>query len=412
MSGRDSDSSIAKVGVIGTSKRAGSYFRHLSREVADAVQVAALADPDTDNRRKFEKLICPDSGPRHYSSGTAMLNEEEELDAVVIASPNAFHAEDAVQVISRGIPLLLEKPVAISVADCARLWEAHQRTPRSNIFVGFVLRYTPFYVKVKEIVGSGILGGILTIDVDESVGTYVTSVLHQGWRRHDTTSGGFIVEKCCHDMDIINWLVSATPERVFSIGRRTHFVPRPASERHSRFDVVDVPRGDMDYGDAGVESKFFVPGGGSPYDISADSPDHQAVMIEYSQGTLCTLTAVMGQPRPTRRIRIYGSNGSLSGDIEESRITIDMPHRTGNGWAREEIRVDAEATGHHGGDTVIQDAFWSTVTGGESVGSRAGVKEGIESVLVGIAAEQARASGQPVLMSPLREEVFGVAAHQ
>ncbi|WP_166354155.1 Gfo/Idh/MocA family protein [Phytoactinopolyspora limicola] len=396
----------ARVGVIGTSKRAASYFRSLSDELRAEVQVAALADPNGSNRRKFEELICPGSTPQHYGDSASML-ADGPLDAVVIASPNSVHAEDAEQVMSRGIRLLLEKPVAVSVEECARLWNVYQQRPETQVFVGFVLRYTCFYEKIKQLIDAGSLGEILAIDADENVGTYVTNALHSGWRKNDAMSGGFIVEKCCHDLDILNWLVGAKAERVFSIGRRTHFVPRPASEQHPRFAAVEVPGNNMDYGDKSLEAMFFVAEDSSPYQANIASPDHQSVMVEYQQGTICTLTAVIGQPRPTRRIRIYGSDGSLSGDIDESRIFVDRPARVGNGWTREEIPVDAPSNGHHGGDGVIREAFWNAVTGRSAEGSRAGLKEGIESVLVGIAAERSRASGQPVMMAPMREEVFG-----
>ncbi|WP_129665664.1 Gfo/Idh/MocA family oxidoreductase [Phytoactinopolyspora endophytica] len=394
----------ARVGVIGTSKRAASYVRNLGDY--SGIHVAAIADPNERNRSRFERLVGGLSGLRQYDDGASMFRDEL-LDAVVIASPNAFHAEDAVRAMSKGIPMLLEKPVAVSVEQCVQLWREHERLAGRQVFVGFVLRYTPFYAKIKEIIDSGFLGEILSIEADENVGTYVTSVLHSGWRRNDRISGGFIVEKCCHDIDVLNWLVGAQPVRVFSMGTRSHFVPRPHNEQHPRFLAADVLRNGMDYGDTGLAATFFEAEDQSPYEVGATFPDHQSVMIEYAQGTLCTLTAVMGQPRPTRRIRIYGSDGALSGDIQESCIVLDRPDESGNRWTRSEIAIVADSSGHHGGDQAIQDAFWRTVGGvGESC-ARAGLKEGIDAVLVAIAAEQSRISGESVLMSPLHEQVFG-----
>ncbi len=118
-------------------------------------------------------------------------------------------------------------------------------------------------------------------------------------------------------------------------------------------------------------------------------------MLEYEDGVLINFMACHGQPRATRRLRAFGSNGSLEGDIDRGVILHDVPHEAHLG--AETLRHDIvfDDSGHHGADSVINDAFWKAAAGGE-VENLAGVREGIEAVLVGIAAEQSKRSGRPV----------------
>jgi predicted dehydrogenase len=309
---------------------------------------------------------------------------------------------------ARGVHILLEKPVAITVEDCCRLWQASRSSARpASVTVGFVLRYTPFYSKVKELISSGAIGSILAIDADENLGTDLTNLFHKGWRRDDRLAGGFMVEKCCHDFDILNWLTDAHVEQVFSMAKRTHFVPCPASGRSRRFDVpIDRRVDDADFGNREINEAFFTPSPGSPYDFPTDAPDHQAVLLDFDQGALGSFMACMGQPRTNRRLRVFGTDGSLEGDIAESRIVVHKPHNRGNGWEVAVHHVEAEAGNHHGGDAVISDAFWRLVAN-QPEGAKAGLREGIEAVLVALAAQESSASRQPVDVRAMRDRVFG-----
>src|SRR5215216_3638110 len=148
----------ARVGIIGTGMRSASYLRNLPRGLRPAVQVVALADPSEANRARFEGFFAEEpfigaARPRHYERGADLL-DREELDALIIGSPNHAHAADALLAMPRRIPILLEKPVAISLDECKRLWAGYLAADRPPVTVGFVLRYAPFYTTVKELIRS------------------------------------------------------------------------------------------------------------------------------------------------------------------------------------------------------------------------------------------------------------------
>jgi predicted dehydrogenase len=396
------------IGVVGAGKRAASYFSNMPEDLKPVMRLAALVDPNERNRATFASLFGSDSAVGEYTDVDRMF-EQADLDAVILAPPNLYHAHAAELAMASGLHILLEKPVAITVEDCRRLWQASQSSRRpASVIVGFVLRYTPFYSKVKELISSGAIGSILAIDADENLGTDLTNLFHKGWRRDDRLAGGFMVEKCCHDLDILNWLTDAHVEQVFSMAKRTHFVPHPSGGRSSRFDVpVDRRVDDADFGNREISEAFFTPSKGSPYDFPTDSPDHQAVLLDFDQGALGSFMACMGQPRTNRRLRVFGTDGSLEGDIAETKIVVHKPHSRGNGWEVAVHEVAAEAGNHHGGDAVISAAFWRLVAN-DPQGAKAGLREGIEAVLVALAAQESSASHQPVDVRAMRDHVFGV----
>jgi len=395
------------VGVIGAGRRAAQYFRYVPDDLRPRVRLTAIADPNESNRAAFERLFADGRETRQYRDGDDLL-ANEDLDAVIIASPNNYHARYTELAIAAGAHILLEKPVATSVAECRQVWRAARAAGReASIMVGFVLRYTPFYSRIQEIVASGELGTVLAIDADENLGTGLTGLFHKSWRRRDDLSGGFLVEKCCHDFDILNWLIGSAPDRAFAIAKRTHFVPGTTDDRQTRFDPEVVRQIDIaDFGDSAINAAFPAPLEGSPYDLPSDSPDHTAVLLDFASGALATFVACMGQPRTTRRIRIFGTNGDLEGNIDDSCIVVHKPHASDNGWEVKDVPISAEKHNHHGGDGVLGHAFWRTAAN-QAAPSRAGLREGIDAALVALAAQQSAAAGQSADIAALRAQVFG-----
>lgn len=205
-----------------------------------------------------------------------------------------------------------------------------------------------------------------------------------------------MVEKCSHDFDYLARLVGARPGRVHSAARRTHLCPE-TPVRHARFDSLLQKRA-TDAGQASPQTSI--------YDMATDNPDHQSVLIEWENGVLSTFSVAFGQPRNSRRIRIMGSIGDLEGDAEKGTILVRT--QKDPGWDTEETRHDImnDGTPHHGGDSVIRRAFWSMLAGKPDP-LQAGLREGIESVAIGLAAQESGRTGQPVKVNQWLTEIFG-----
>ncbi len=393
------------VALIGCGMRATAYFRNIPEELKGSVRLSAVADPSQENRQFFIERFG-DEGTVHYDDALELI-ARERADALIIASPNHCHADQLTAALSWNVPVLMEKPICIRLDDCRKVWQAWSESERPLVSVGFVLRYTPFYRKVLEIVRSGVLGQILQIDGDEIIGTALTSVFFRaGWRLCDEISGGLLLEKCSHDLDVLSLLADAPVKRVCSFAQRTHFVPRPRSEQHPRFDPEVTRRLALDYGDLHIKRHFESVSDESVYNDRSDVPDHQSVMIEHENGVLSNLTVTFGQPRQTRLIRIMGSNGMLTGDIQASVIDYEVGNGSADGWESFRVEIEHDASGHNGGDSVINASFWDAVAGKPSE-TRAGLREGLEAVVTAVCAEQSKESGLPVDVAAARAIVFG-----
>lgn len=201
-----------------------------------------------------------------------------------------------------------------------------------------------------------------------------------------------MVEKCCHDFDVLSWLMDRDIQTVYSMAARTHFRPRPQRERLQKLEDLlgqDPPSG---------------PQWRSPYDSNSSFPDHQTALLDFGDGLTGTFTAAMAQPRSDRGLHIFGTEGALVGNIADSRIEIR--HAAGSdGRSAELIDVRAGASGHNGGDEVIGDAFWHLAAGKDS-GSRAGLAEGIDAVLAALATQESSTTSQLIDVGNLRTTAF------
>ena len=409
---------MKQLGIIGCGLRADRYMTQLRSGLGKEWRVVALADPNPTAIGIYLKHYCNGEATT-FASGPELLDAMGgELDAVIITPPNALHVESVVPAIERGLTILLEKPVATNVEDCTAVWKAYTDRGMPPLAVGFVLRYTTFYRKVKQIVESGGIGRLLIIQASELLGPMISQCYSRGWRRHNALAGSFILEKCCHDMDIMGWLADSQAARVSSFATHTRFVKDPTlPETCAECKVKDTCRYDADRMKAAVHAsgdREWVERVGPllppdndlcVFNSDKDTPDHQVVNIEYDNGVLATFAAVMDQGQTNRNLRVYGTAGEIVGDIGKDDLHV---HRWADdesvGHVDERIAIDHDASGHHGGDSVIGDQFKAMLRG-QSVPPAAGLKEGIEGCLVAFAAEESRRQGRAVEVGETRDRV-------
>ena len=344
----DAPGKIYRVGIIGAGNRARPHAAEYHR--CGDVAVAAIADPVPAQRRRLIEAAGLSNSVAEYDDLQAML-AAEQLDGVVITTPNHLHADHAVPCLERGLPVLLEKPLATTPEDCLRIVRAEQRTA-GRMLLGFVLRSTPFYAKIRDLLAGGAIGRVFAIQADEIPSLSVTSGMNRSpWRRYTGPSGGTMLEKCCHDMDIFNWLMESRPTALASFGGRRIILPDPSKPRHCR-DCAEA------------ESCLYHPRRVRPlatdeqlaqwrdaeciYNLEKDTKDLQSVCIEYETGGLVNflLAMVCGGDKGQRNFAAQGTTGRLWGNSSEHTIHVyDYFTRE---TATHHLLVDR--SGHGGGD--------------------------------------------------------------
>lgn len=343
-----------QVAFIGTGGRSVCYASAYV-ECQD-IDIVALADPAAEHRKAMATKSGLSGDFAEYDGWQTMLHEHPDLHGVVICSPNHHHAEQAVACLERGIPVALEKPLATTKEDCERIIDA-ERANGGRTLIGFVLRSTPFYAKIHELITGGAIGTVVSIQADELPGLGVSSIMNRSpWRRYQATSGGAMLEKSCHDLDILNWMMGCRPISLNSYGGSQIFTANPAlpktcdecgvSEQCQYYMVPSF----SEHEDQGEEilHQFIRHENRCIYNIDKDCADVQSVSIEYSSGAIANFMLnfhCMG-PRASRNFHAVGHRGRIWGNLNEKQVYLH------DNLSGETTTFDTagDGSGHGGGD--------------------------------------------------------------
>lgn len=343
-----------KIAFIGCGARSISYAAPLSQ--TGEIIVSACAEPDIENLRPLLKYTGVKEKSVHiYSDWRELCEKEQDLDGAVVATPNHLHRGPAESLIRRRIPLALEKPITTTMEDTEAILNS-VRQYNSQLLLGFVLRSTPFYRKVREILDSGQIGSVVSIQADELVTPGISSVISRSpWRRFSAMSGGTMMEKCSHDMDLLNWFAGGRPVAVNSFGGTLLFRPNPGLPQTC--DNCPICRECIYYkepvfskaaGDSVLQKTLHKDLDRCIYNIDKDVADNQVVSILYSNGVLANFTLAFNciGERGGRNLHIIGTKGRVWGNIDLNQIGVV---ENSNGKTQL-IDIPVVKSGHNGGD--------------------------------------------------------------
>jgi predicted dehydrogenase len=411
--------------LVGAGLRGRFVYGRYARKHPDRLRIVAVAEPDPARRSAIatEHAIDPASV---FDDWRALLERPRLAPAAIIATGDTLHVAPALAALERGYHVLLEKPIAPDASDCARIVSAAERRGRL-LQIGHVLRYTEFYARAQQIVASGRLGRISSIDLQENVAYwhYAHSYV-RGKFRNRKLAAPIVLAKSCHDLDLMIWLAGARPTRVSSFGSVTHFradrapagtplrcsdgCPVQATcaydaeafyatpdERAARFwpysDLTADPSRD-----ARSRALATGPYGVCVYHADNDVPDHQVVAVEFENGVAATFTMNGVASDEKRTIHIAGSAGELRGVLHEGWIEVSRHGTPGV----ERTCVGGSPRDHFGGDGGLLDHFTDLVARERLEEMRAAGRIALESHLLGFAAEDSRLGRCVVEMDAFR----------
>lgn len=207
--------------VLGAGSRGMDAYAPWLEQHPDEGRIVAIAEPNERRRRAFAERYGI-SLEMQFGGHDEVFARERFADFVVVATPDRAHVAPALRALECGYDVLLEKPMAVSAADCEALVAAAERSGRL-LQICHVLRYAPFFARVKEIVDSGELGRVVTIQHAENVSHYHYAHSYvRGLYRNRAASSPMILAKSCHDLDLLYWLAGgAEPVRLTSLARPT-----------------------------------------------------------------------------------------------------------------------------------------------------------------------------------------------
>ncbi len=410
--------------LIGAGSRGISYTNFVARH-SDEYAVVAVAEP-LDDRRSFIKTKHNIPEELCFTDWRPLLALPKLADACFICTMDRDHFEPAMEAIAKKYEILLEKPAGATPEECMRLVEAAEAND-VNVLVCHVLRYTPFFMGLKNLIDSGKIGRVMQIRHTEDVGNahQSHSFVRGNWGNSDKSSP-MILQKSCHDMDILQWLVGKPCKRVQSFGHLSYFTPENRPEGAADRCIDGCPHGDTCpynavklYLEDEKNSWFRGTATQKPNPTNADVEhtlrttqygkcvytcdnnvvDHQIVNLEF-EGDILANFSMAAFNRGGREITIMGTAGTLSAKMADDFYT----HYDFVTKQTETIKVDDAVVGemitggHGGGDSGIMHAFFDRLAGKYRGNSICSLRESCENHLIAFAAEESRLTGTVVEM--------------
>ena len=394
--------------VLGAGSR-GSTYASYAKEHPEELKIVAIAEP---RRDRLDQLADEVGVPAEYrfENWQALLARPRLADCAFVCTLDDDHTAPALKALELGYHLLLEKPMSNTEEECRAIVEAARKAERT-LAVCHVLRYTPFYMTLKGLLDSGEIGEVAAINQIENVGYWhqAHSFVRGNWRTVRETSP-MLLQKSCHDMDIILWLMGRNCRRVQSFGSLRHFnvenAPAGAPERcldgcpHAETCPYYAPKLYMDMSRTGwpidvITTDFTEEGrrkaleegpyGRCVYRCDNDVVDRQVVNLEFENGGVATFTMIGLSADFCRQLKIFGTKGQIEANMGTGEIFL---RRFGEEPILIPLDMGDEASGHGGGDFGIMRDFIRVLReGGESCTSAA---VSLQSHLICFAAERSR----------------------
>ena len=390
--------------LIGAGARGQIYARY-AQEHPEELRIMAVAEPKADRRA----LMCRAYGipaDRAFSNWEDLLARPQMADAALICTLDDMHTEPT-------LAALLEKPMSNSETECRAIAAAAEEAQRV-LSVCHVLRYTPFYRTIKQLIDDGQVGEVASLSQVENVGYWhhAHSFVRGNWRCSEQTSP-MILQKSCHDMDILLWLSGQRCTRVSSFGSLHHFdaahAPQDAPLRctdgcpHSVVCPYDAGKiyltdnvgwpTDMLTTDLSREGRLKAlregPYGRCVYHCDNDVVDRQVVNLEFDNGAVAGFTMTAFTTDMARQLKVCGTKGQITADMNANTVSL---HRFGESGPREitlETPPQTNNYGHGGGDYYLMRDFVRAVQSGGD-GNLSSARVSLQSHLICFAAERSR----------------------
>ena len=389
--------------IVGAGHRAMVYSK-LALTNPELLKIVGVADPNPIRRKQcmekfgFSEDMC-------FENAQELAKKGKLADTIINGTMDEQHIETAVPLLNCGYDMLLEKPFAVNEEEMRELVDCAKKN-NSKVMICHVLRYTPFYYGIKKRIVDGEIGDIINIQTNEHVSYHhlSTSYVRGKWANSDKCHTSMLLAKCCHDLDIIMWMMAGNkPTQISSFGNKMQFKPENAPKGAGTICMKDCPLVDtcvystkrlyIDHPDRWafyvwdalegienptIEDKIKLMKSDSPYarcmyKCDNNVVDHQSVLINFASGATATHNMVGGSSEPRRNIHIIGTKGEIFGNFEESKFyvsKIDPSPDAHNGECRiEEVDLNVNSDmvgaygGHGGGDERLAEDFVKFIQG-------------------------------------------------
>lgn len=410
---------LVTAALLGAGHRGADAYADYALRFPHELRMVAVAEPRADRRAGFCEAHKIDAA-HSFSSWEQLLAQPRLADCVLVCTQDKMHFEPVMQALSLGYHVLCEKPMSPDANELAAMRDKAAETGLI-LSVCHVLRYSPFFEAIRELLQGGAIGRLVSVQHMESIGYWhmAHSFVRGNWR-NTKESSPIILAKCCHDIDILSWLVDSRCVSVSSFGGLAHFTAENAPPKAparctdgcpNRADCpyyaprfyLEHPRAvtdgfvdvlTTDTSTQGVLQALVTgPYGRCVYHCDNDVADHQVVNLQYENGVSVSMTLCAFTEQCERTIALMGTHGQIKANMEENRIEL-FSFASGRHTT---IQPHLQQGGHGGSDTALMRDFVALVAADGSAESRSAAAASVESHLIALATEQSRTNGGAVM---------------
>ena len=391
----------------------GNVYGNYAVQYPDQLDIVGVAEPvQIRNERYTKKHSIPEQN--RFNTWEEVFKRPKFADAIIITTPDNLHYGPCMEALKMGYDVLLEKPISPSERECRDILQLAKKNNRI-VAVCHVLRYAPYFIKLKELMNSGAIGEVISVQHLEPIGHVHMShsYVRGNWHNSKQTTP-IILAKSCHDLDILKWMINKPSKRIQAFGDLKWFqkgnAPDGSTERcadgckietecpysalriyHRKriwLHVFDMPEDKSKHGDHILEKLKTTNYGRCVYRMENDQPDHYICNIQFADNVTASFSMEAFTSYEGRRTRVMGSMGDIVGDMN-SFVQTDF--RTGK-----KTEWKQESDGHGGGDWRLVADWIQAVDQQNPALLTSTIDASIESHVMGFAAEKSRKENKVV----------------
>lgn len=406
--------------VIGAGSRGMKYSSCMSKSEFD-FQVVAVAEP-IESRRNFVKDLYNLPSDMCFTHYNDLLNLGKIADIAIIATMDRDHFEPAMKAIELKYDLLLEKPIAPTPEECVAITKAAEKNG-VKVLICTVLRYSEIYNTIKDIIDSGKIGKIMSMNMEERVGdAHQTHSFVRGNWGNSKRSSTMLLQKSCHDLDLFQWLLGKKCKFIQSFGALSYFTAENAPQGSPDYCVEGCPHGDTCRYNAiklyfddkkndwfrGTSTRKYQPTdedvlktitetqyGKCVYKCDNDVVDHQTVNMLFEDDITVTFS-MNAFNKGGRTFRIFGTKGLIEGSFGGDDPISLYTFATKETEIVPLVAIDGITGDHGGGDMGIIDTMYSYFADGVKPNNIPDITQSCYNHLITFAAEESRLTNSVV----------------
>ena len=374
-----------QLGVIGVAQR--GCLADAAHRPGRGSRIVAGADIWPSALAQFDQRLG--GGMRLHADWRRLL-DDRSLDAVFVTAPDFLHEEMAVAALEAGKAVYAEKPLAITIEGCDRILRTAMRTG-SRLFVGHNMRHMPVILKMRELIGQGAIGSVQAVWCRHFV-NYGGDAYFRDWHSERRCAGGLLLQKGCHDLDVIHWLAGARSEWVSGMGKLSVY-DRCARRREPRADRFCAVFDPAHWPPTALEDVSPV----------VDVEDHNMVMAQLANGVQASYLQCHYTPDAERNYTFIGDRGRIENIGDSGRHEVHLWDRRGERSRPDAVfHLEPGLGGHGGADGAIVQAFLDYLLEGRTPSTSP--VEARDAVAVGVKGHESMRGGGARLHVPPPED--------